>query len=58
MEHKYLLPYSQKPASGPYPEPHASSPHFPHYFSKIHSKIIFQTTPMSSKWCLLFMFLQ
>jgi hypothetical protein len=41
MEPEYSLPCSQKPAAGPYPEPHESSSYtFPPYFSKHHSYII------------------
>jgi len=36
MEHENLLPRSQEPAIGPYPEPDESSPHFPTLFPKIH----------------------
>jgi hypothetical protein len=41
MEPKISLPSSQGPVAGPYPEPHASSPHPPTLFPKIHSTIIF-----------------
>jgi hypothetical protein len=44
------LPCSQEPATGSCPEPDASSPHFPTLFPKIHSNIIFPSTPRSSEW--------
>jgi hypothetical protein len=36
MEPEGALPCSQEPAIGPYPEPDASSPYHPRYFSNIH----------------------
>ena len=40
MEPESSLPYSQAPASCPYPEPTPSSPHNPSHFLKIHLNII------------------
>jgi hypothetical protein len=40
MEPDALLLCSQEPATGPYPEPHESSPQPHNHFFKIHSKII------------------
>jgi hypothetical protein len=56
MEPEGLLPFSQDPATGPYPEPDASSPYSPTYFPKIHSNIILPSRPNSSEWSVLFKF--
>jgi hypothetical protein len=40
MELDCSLPCSQQPATGPYPEPDASSSHLPIHGTKIHSNII------------------
>jgi hypothetical protein len=45
MEPEGSLPWSQQPATGPYPEPDESSLHLLTIFSKIHSNIIFPRTP-------------
>jgi hypothetical protein len=42
MEHKISLPCSQKPTTGPSPDPDASIPHLSTRFPEIHSNIIFQ----------------
>jgi len=54
METEVSLPYSQEPATNPYPEPDASSLHLtsPRCFPKIHSNIIFSFMPRSSEWLL------
>jgi len=57
METEGSLPFSQKPATGPYPESDESSPHTPPPFStKIHSNIIFPFPIRSSEWPLPFKF--
>jgi hypothetical protein len=45
MEAESSSPFSQKPATGPYPEPDESSTHTPPYFCMIH----FDTPPHMSK---------
>jgi len=40
METEGSLPFSQKPPTGPYPEPYESNPQLTPYFPKIHSNII------------------
>jgi len=54
MELEGSLPCSQQPSTGPYSEPDCSSPHLA--ILKIHSNIIFLSTPRSSKWSLPFKF--
>jgi len=49
MKTEGLLPCSYEPAC-PYSEPYASVRTFIHYFMKIHSNIIFPSTPRSSEW--------
>jgi hypothetical protein len=56
MEPEGLLPCSQQPATGPYPEPDASSPQLRPYFPKIHSNIILSPMLRSSENCLPFRF--
>jgi len=50
MDPEYLLPCLQESTTGPYTEPDASSPHLPSSSRKIHSNIIFPSTPRSSEW--------
>jgi len=51
MEHNGSLQCSQKPDSLPYSKPDVSSPQLTTlYFTKIHSNIIFKSTPTSSVW--------
>jgi len=56
MESKVSLSRSQEPATGSYPGPYVSSDTFLPYFLKIHSNIIFQSTPRSSERSLSFRF--
>jgi hypothetical protein len=54
MELEGSLPCSQKPATGPYPEPaESSSPHWS-LSPKSHFNIIFPPTPRSFQWSLTF----
>jgi hypothetical protein len=53
MEPDGPLPYSQEPATRPYPEPVYT---FPPYFHVTHFNIIFPSTPRSSDWLLPFRF--
>ena len=50
MEPEGSTPYSQEPATCPYPEPDQSSPSPPSNLSKIHFNIIFPSKPGSVKW--------
>jgi hypothetical protein len=52
MEPEGSSPYTQEPATCPYPEPDQSSlrPPPPPNLSKIHFNIILPSTPGSSKW--------
>jgi hypothetical protein len=53
MEPKGSLPYSQKPATEPYPEPvESSSLH--RSLSKVHINVILPPTSRSSQWSLTF----
>jgi hypothetical protein len=54
MEPEGSLPSSQQPATGPYPEPDESVPHFQTYFPNIYCNIILTSTPMFSEWSLTF----
>jgi hypothetical protein len=56
MEPERSLPCLQEPATGPFLEPDASSPTFPHNFPKIHSNIIFPSTTRSLEWSLPYRF--
>jgi hypothetical protein len=49
METGGSLPCSQQPATGPYPEPDASSPHSPNLFPNVHSNSVFPSMSKSSK---------
>jgi hypothetical protein len=48
METEGSLPCSQKPSTGPYPEPDESSPYRPSYFCQIHFNIILQRLGLPS----------
>jgi hypothetical protein len=50
MEPEGSSPYTQEPATCPYPEPDQSSLRSPPNLSKIHFNIILPSTPGSSKW--------
>ena len=52
MEPQSSLPYSQAPATCPYPEPTPSSPQTPSHFLKIHLNIIFPSMSWSPQWSL------
>ena len=52
LEPEGSSPYSQVPATCPYPEPHQSIPFSPPDFLKIHLNIIPPPTSRSSKWSL------
>jgi len=54
MEPEGSLPCLQDPTIGPYSEQDVS---IPPYFCKVHSNIIFPSTPRSSKWAYPFRFL-
>jgi hypothetical protein len=50
MESEGSLSFLKETATGPYPEPGASSPHASQlYFPKINSNIILRPPPMSSE---------
>ena len=50
MEPEGSSPYTQEPATCPYPEPDQSSLHPLPNISMIHFNIILPSTPGSSKW--------
>jgi hypothetical protein len=50
MEPEGLSPYTQEPATCPYPEPDQPSPCPPSNLSQVHFNIILPSTPGSSKW--------
>ena len=52
MASESSLPCSQEPATCPYSEANQSSPSPPYNFLKLHFKITFSSTPLSSKWSL------
>jgi len=54
MEHEGSFPCPQGPATGPYIDPDATSPHPASFSPKIYSTIIFPSTPRSSKCSLPF----
>jgi hypothetical protein len=49
MEAKGSAPYSQEPATGPYPQSDAPSQRLPILFPKTHSNINLASTPRSSE---------
>jgi hypothetical protein len=53
MEPEGSIPCSQKPSTGPYPEPYQSNPHHP-TLSKINCNIVHPPTSWSSQWSLSF----
>jgi hypothetical protein len=54
MEPEGLLPFLQKPASRPYPEPAESSSPIDPYLPKVHFNVILPPTPGFSQWSLPF----
>jgi hypothetical protein len=54
MEPEGSSPYTQEPATCPYPEPDWSNLRPPPNLSKIHLNIILPSTPGSSKWVVSF----
>jgi len=53
MKPEESLPYSQQPATVPYPESDEPSPYTPTLFFKTHSNVILSSITRSSKWALL-----
>jgi hypothetical protein len=53
MEPEDLLPRSQEPSTGSYPEPDQSNPYHP-ILSKIHFNIVHPPTSWSPQWSLSF----
>jgi len=45
MKLRSLLPCTQEPAEGPYPEPDESTPHNPQSYSKTYSNTILPSMP-------------
>jgi hypothetical protein len=52
MEPEGSVPCSQKPATGPYPDPAESIRPINPYLLKVHLNVILPPTPRSSKWSL------